>query len=381
MKNAIAMLIFNNEYYIPGTIISAFVHRKYMERLNLKYDLLIMVDEKIYQYKDELLKYFDVVKKIDLLELNLNYNVHKKYSKWMKFLINKWQILRFEEYDKILFVDPDFLPLDDKFYEVFNFNTPAVTTNLKCDKGSELEKKFFMSEKDVKEIENIPAESYYDVALKLSSSINATLIMLSPNIKLYNEYIDFIKKAEKKGYKSNWFSAVDETSLLLFLRYYKNVPIYCISKEYSIAPWDDKDYDINKIYGLNYVSLIKPWLRLPMLQWGEENIWHIVGKKALKKSEIITEIYINGLIDNLYFFVDNYKTFNKKSGYNLEALQKYKNKLYPLINYIKKYKNLKYGNSENTEKIKKIMDDSKQIHSFMNNKSIISYDKLLNLIV
>jgi hypothetical protein len=381
-KYAIAMLIFANEYYIPGTIISAYVHKKYITKFNLDIDLIVMVDDIIYKYKDELLIFFDQVKKINLLEMKLSddYFVIKKYSKWMKYSINKWQILQYDNYDKILFLDADFLPLDDKFYEIFNFNTPAVTTNLPCDEGSELSKTFFMNVENVKEINNAPAESYYNIALKLQSSINATVIMLKPNIAMYEEYVNFLRKAEKRGYNSLTHSGIDETSLLLFLRYYKDIPIYCIPKKFSIAPWDDKNYDINNIYGLNYVSFIKPWLRLPMLQWPEENIWHIIAKKALKKSEKFTEIYVNGLMDNLDFFANNYKNFNKKSGYNLDVLQKQRNKIFPLINYVKKNKNLKYQKIQDIIKIKKIMDDSKYIHSFMNDKSIINYDKILELI-
>lgn len=381
-KYAIAMLIFANEYYIPGTIISAYAHKKYINKFNLNIDLIVMVDDIIYKYKDELLIFFDQVKKINLLEMKLSndYFVIKKYSKWMKYSINKWQIMQYDNYGKILFLDADFLPLDEKFYEIFNFNTPAVTTNLPCDEGSELPKTFFMNVENVREINNASAESYYNIALKLQSSINATVIMLEPSIAMYDEYVNFLRKAEKRGYNSLTHSGIDETSLLLFLRYYKDIPIYCIPKKFSIAPWDDKNYDINNIYGLNYVSFIKPWLRLPMLQWPEENIWHIIAKKALKKSEIITEIYINGLMENLDFFVDNYKNFNKKSGYNLDILQKQRNKIFPLINYVKKNKNLKYQKTQDIIKIKKIMDDSKYIHSFMNDKSIINYDKILELI-
>ena len=378
MKYAIVMLIFNNEYYVPGSIISAHAHKKYMEKLNLDFDLVVMVDEKIYQYKNELLKFFDVVKKIDMLELKLNYHVLKKYSKWMKYLINKWQVLQYDEYDKILFVDPDFLPMDDKFYNIFNLNTPAILTK-KCNLGEELKKNFFMNEEYIEEIKNLSAENYYNVAPKLKASMNATIVLLEPDKNLYNEYLEFIKKAEIKGYESLLHSAVDETSLLLFMRFYKNVPVYCISKEYSIAPWDNKGYDLNNIYGLNYVSLIKPWMRFPMLQWPEENIWHVIAKKALCKSEKITELYVNGLIENLKNFANNYKKIDNKSGYNLESLKIQKEKVLDLIKYVKRNNELKFQNKKDALEIQKIMNDAQNIHSFMNKKSIINYNNLLKL--
>ncbi len=380
------MLIFGNESYIPGTIISAYIHKKYINKFNLDIDLIVMVDEKIYKYKNELLIFFDQVKKINLLEMNLsnNYFIFKKYSKWMKYSINKWQIMQYDEYDKILFLDADFLPLNDKFYEIFDFNTPAFNTYLACEEGAEIPKTFFMNVSDINEIKKSPAKSYSNIALKLKSSINATVLLLKPDISMYNEYVNFIKEAEKQGYNSIIHSGIDETSLLLFFRYYKDIPVYCIPKKFSIAPWDDKNYDLDNIYGLNYVSLIKPWLRMPILQWGEENIWHIIAKKALKESlkesSIITEIYINGLMDNLDYFANNYKKLNKKSGYNLDVLHVCRDKIFSLINYVKKNTGLKYNKIQDVNKIQKIMDDSKFIHSFMNNKSIINYDKILNLI-
>lgn len=377
MKYAISMLLFGNENYITGSIISSYVHKQYINKLKLDIDLIVMVDDKIFKYKNELLKYFDHVKKINLIEMNLSkkYHIIYKYSKWMKYSINKWQILKYDEYDKIVFVDTDFLPLDEKFYDIFNFNTPAFTTNLKCDKGKELDKSFFMNVSDIDKIKNYTAEEYNAVALKLKSSINATLLMLKPDKKLYEEYIEFIKKAGKKGYNSLIHSGIDETSLLLFYRYYKDIPIYCISKEYSIAPWDDKDYDVNNIYGLNYVCMIKPWVRLPFLQWAEENIWHIIAKKALVRSEKITEIYINGLLENLENVSKNYQISNKIPGNNLIALKDTNKKLtVDLLDYINNNKGLKYQNKKDITKIQKIMDDAKKIHSLMSNKSIINYN-------
>ena len=61
MKYAISMLLFGNENYITGSIISAYAHKQYINKLKLDVDLIVMVDEKIFKYKNELLKYFDYV--------------------------------------------------------------------------------------------------------------------------------------------------------------------------------------------------------------------------------------------------------------------------------------------------------------------------------
>ena len=104
-KNAIGMIIFNNPLYLVGACLSAWVHRKYITKYNLNIDLVVMVDKQIYKYKDELEKYFDKVKLIDLIEIKLNpkYFVIQKYSEWMKYSVSKWQILNFDEYERLDF--------------------------------------------------------------------------------------------------------------------------------------------------------------------------------------------------------------------------------------------------------------------------------------
>ena len=61
MKNGICMLIFDNELYLPGACLSAFVHRKFIKKNKLDIKLLVMIDKNIFKYKKELEKYFDEV--------------------------------------------------------------------------------------------------------------------------------------------------------------------------------------------------------------------------------------------------------------------------------------------------------------------------------
>ena len=115
--NAIFMLIFGKTHYIVGAVIAATVHRKFMKKNNIYMDIVCMVDNIIYEYKDELLKYFDKVILIDLIEIKLHdeSKIIDKYSDWMKYSINKWQALKFDCYKKILFCDIDLLPIDKQF--------------------------------------------------------------------------------------------------------------------------------------------------------------------------------------------------------------------------------------------------------------------------
>ena len=373
MKNAIFTLVFGNENYITGVILSAYIHKKFIKSINLDIDLVIMVDDKIYEYKNELLKYFDIVKKIDLLELKLSEKFiyyFKKYSKFMKYLINKWQILQFEEYNKILFLDSDFLPIKKDFYKIFNLNTPALFPNISntyiCNNNI-IPTNYLMKKHDIEKIKKYKAEQYYNVSLKLNFSIDATIGLFTPKKKLYNEYLDFINKASINGYISSECSAVDETSLLLFFAFYKNIQVYCIDKEYCLSPWYHKDYNLNKVSGINYISLIKPWLKFPFLQWPEEIIWHKIANHAMKKSKIIKNIYINGLLQNLKLLITyDIQTNIKKNKYFIE-LQK----------ILENNTNITY---ENKIIVKQIIKLNKKICYNLNNKSIIDYTNINNLL-
>ena len=239
MKFAIVMLIFYNEIYLVGACISAWVHKKYIEQLNLDIKLIVMVDENIYKYKKDLGQYFDEIILIELLELKLNpkYQVINKYSKWMK-------------YSKI--------------------KTPGIMVR-GFSENKTFDNKFFLDKIDLE------LEDYYDISTTLKYSIDAGIILLKPDKKLYDEYIEFLKICEgNNGYISKYDSCIDETTLLLFLLFYKKIKLYSIPYDFAVSPWDKFPYNKNNVNGINYLSMIKPWIKLPIIQWADENIWHIV---------------------------------------------------------------------------------------------------------
>ncbi len=375
MKNAICMLIFGNDLYVVGACLSAFVHKKFIEKNNLDISLVVMVDNSIIKYKKELEKYFDKVVLIEMLEVNLNkqYYVLEKYSKWMKYSINKWQILKLTDYEKILFIDIDILPITDNFYDVFDNKTPGfiikgVNTN------NEQIKNFGIT-KDL----NFSIEKCYNYSEKFIKSIDAGFVLLNPNIDLYNEYYSFLKKcAGDKGYISLKHSGVDETSILIFYMFYKKIPIYTISYENAVIPWEKHKYNINNIKGINFLAMIKPWVLLPMLQWGEQNIWHKIAKKALDKDSIITELYVSNLLKELKKLIESYDEIvhEKNSPYNLEGIIQHKNlfeKIKEIISDID-IEDLKHDDK------KEIMDLTKEIHKFMDKKSIIDMNQIEKII-
>ena len=370
MVYAISTLIFNNPSYIVGACISFFLHKKFIEKYKLNIKLVAMVDNKIHQYKKILELFFDEIIKINLDIIKIDYNKIKnehgvkKYINWVKYSINKWQVFNLDSYKKVLFVDVDLLPINKNFYKIFENNTPSVLIDIIHDNNTIIDPQFISNKK-------IFEKSDYNTSKNLINSINATLLLIKPDKKLYSEYLKFLKICEgDNGYDS--FHA-DETTLLYFLMFYKSLDIYSISKYYASY---FREYDPKKSVGLNYPYKIKSWEKLPMLQRVEENIWHIIAKKVMVQSVELTHLYIKLLLDNLIYFANNYKIINK--NYNIECIQN-KNifiETNKLLNFIKNKKIINLSESD----LKKIFYEAEQIHKLMNKNSIINIKNILYII-
>ena len=266
-----------------------------------------MIDPSLEFYKNDLLMFFDKVFIIDLIEmkLNPNYAMVNKYSKWMKYTVNKWQVLKFTEYDKILFTDVDVLPLKDTFYNIFDINTPAVLSrNVKLTYNKIVSPNLFIKTSDV--------DDYHDATkiIKDLSSTDASLALFKPDINMYNNYFSFLKKCEgTNGYISLWISGIDETTLMLFFFVYEKINVYGIPYEYAVIPWEKNYYNKDHVKAINFMSMRKPWLKLPIIQWADENVWHIIAKKCLYKSKNLTKIYLESLMAEIKLFyvsIDSY---------------------------------------------------------------------------
>ena len=379
-KNAISMIIFTNPIYLVGACLSAYTHKQFINKLNLPIELVVMVDETIYKYKEELEKYFDHIELIELKEMKLHseYKVIYKYSEWMKYSISKWEILKIDKYDKILFIDIDILPIDDNFYNIFDFDTPAIMV-----RGINFEPNILATSDLFIDKNNLVFDDneYWNISLKLNKSLDAGFILLKPDKKLYHEYWKFIKICESdSGYISKYDSGIDETTLLLFLLFYKKIPIHLIPYDYAPIPWDKFPYNKNKVKGINFISMIKPWIKLPMIQWSDENIWHQIAKKSLDKHGKITKIYLKYLIDELYKFHYTWKKNISKSNspYNMECIKnnKIKSQTFELFNYLKSHPK----EMLTIEQIEYIIGKTVKIHKQMDNKLFIQIKQLQNQI-
>ena len=346
--NAIFMLCFNNPTYVIGSCISSTIHKLYINKFKLNIKLVIMCDDVIYnEYKDILNYYFDRVILISLIKFDINNNwayVTDKYSSWIQYSCSKWECLKYEEYNKILFVDVDILPNSLKFYELFNYNTPSIhidpsypnlyTYTRYCKNNTAiLDEHISILKKDI---------SYEEYILKHADNIplNGGLVLFTPSKNLYLNYKKFIKNIYINGIYSSKYTGPDETSLLYyFIKTYKN--IYHICNNFLIIPWHNKDIKY-KPHSYNYTSFIKPWEKPYFLSSNEEHIWIDIYSK-MNKNKKLNDLFFKLLLNSIINY--NNKPLLKKK-FNFKYLKKYKIN----IKKIKTVKDILFYNKLNKNK-------------------------------
>jgi len=328
-KYAITFLCMLKEHYVIAACICAYIHKCFINKLDRKIDLIIMCDINIYKKYGTLLKKFydkvDVIK-LSYFKLNNDYKfVKEKYASWVKYATNKWQNLKYDKYDKILFLDIDMLPAKKEFYNIFDLETPAIYRTrfypqVKYEKSELI---------DLNVLDKLSFDEYLELASNFDNSVGSLdggMVLLKPSKKLYKEYEQLtFDLFSEKGIYSYMGSFPDETSLFYFLSVYKKIPIYTIPNKYSIIPWlePDTNYtndDINNALLYNYNSFYKPWLKGYSMQWKEEKIWSYIYKN-MNPDNILIKLYKNSVKEhylNTFMKLDSLK---QKKRYELKVIE------------------------------------------------------------
>lgn len=270
-QNAIIFLCMLNEHYVIASCVSAWVHRYLIEKSKRNIKLIIMCDTTIYaKWRNTLIKYFDEVVKIDLLEYKLakQYEYAKHKYNWLQYSINKWQCLKFEQYDKVLFCDVDILPVDTKFYEIFDMSAPAFNCNMPIPTYTKQSTMRFKMTHG-----NMTFQLYIGDGYKYVGSIDGGLCLLKPSKKLYDEYVKFTRNVFSAGMYATYKSGPDETSLYYFYLCVLKSEISVIDYATCIVPWDVDIYTCKNALSYNFLSFVKPWLKYREFQWIEETLW------------------------------------------------------------------------------------------------------------
>lgn len=379
-KHAICILAFTNDLYLVGASLAGFIHKKYITKYSLNIDVVIMIDNSFEPFVNELNQIFDKIKIIDLVEIKLspNYKIHHKYSKWLKYSINKWQALNFDEYEKILFCDTEILPLNESWYtDIFKLDAPAFLTKGMSDNYNTVIERDMITNKNI-----LTAEDYRTCSKNFKFTIDAGLVLLKPSKILYLEYLDFVKFAEgSEGYISSDISGADETTLLLFMIFYKQIESKSIPYDYAVISWEDHEYDKQKVKGLNFLSMIKPWVKPEITQWGDEKIWHEIAESMFTSYDmkLIKKIYIRIQLENLFRYrhaVNN--GLVRKVAYNYEAINdvKLKNQTLKFLNFLGKIKH----NNFSVQFAQTVLEKAKLISNNMDNNTEIDQTKPKNVI-
>lgn len=376
--NAIIMLCMMKEHYVIGACINAFVSKSLMFSKNINnIKMVVMCDDFIYEkHKDLLVEYFDEVIKIDLMEhkiIDIDERKHDSWSKkysWIMYSLNKWQILKFEKYNKVLFLDIDILPISYKFFNIFNFNTPA----------------FYLKQKSKNDIQcinndrtydlltnNYDYDNYIEKSKQEYFTIDGGIVLLKPNIEEYKNYVNFIRKISNNGIKQMAHSGIDETTIFYYFAKYKNEKeIYKICSDYVDVPWNEQNDKLVKnktAYSYNYLSYIKPWKKAKFISWTEEHLWRDIYRK-MNKTQKLKNVYEKNLLDGVMEFFSYENKNSQKRYYSM----KYKKNNFHAFSILRK--KLTYKNIMNLEEKLKLNKTTKD-YKYLNLKNI---KKLFNAI-
>ena len=283
---AIVNLIILSDKYIVGSLITNYLHRRFFKTHSIQnISLVCMTTSDIYnEYKQLLEVIYDKVYTINLIEYILDgkYKYNKgKYSSWMSKSCTKWNILKLEEFEKVLFMDIDILVNSVDFYSVFSIQTPATHSTTNC-------------------VNNI------------KDMVNGGLVLLSPSSKEFSRFIDFSNKLFKHGaYSPVYGHGIDEFSIYSF---YKN-KWKLIDSNYTVVPWKDI---VEKSLSYNFLSAVKPWNKRREMCFPEELIWFDILDTLVSEEKY--RLFINTINyltnKNIQIEIDRIKTIGDYSAYN-----------------------------------------------------------------
>jgi hypothetical protein len=372
-KNAITTLLFGDKKYIIGAVINAYLHKQFINKYNLKIDITVMLDKNFIEYKDELSLYYDKIFMIDLDETKISSKTDlRRYTSVMKYLPNKALMFNLTEYDKVLFTDIDFLPIKKEFYTIFDLDTPAVySEEVYCNKFNQIYNNNFFIDKKVNQ-KSIDNKEYNKIIRNMKKSINASLMLVKPSDKDYKDFLLFKKSVEGvDGVET--IKGVDEILILGFMILIKKAKIHCIPRSFR----NKMKHINNTSLAINYACSIKPWLKLPMFQWDAENIWHVIAKKALKKSIIFTNLYTSEILETFRELTKKYMSGEEIRNSIIFETQG-KKQLLELMKYLMDHKTLDV--EKDSSIIKYIMSEAQQIHSHIFKELNDNYSEIIKII-
>jgi len=231
----------------------------------------------------------------------------------MHLYSTKYNFFKLIEYEKILLVDIDIIPVNRNFYDCFNYNTPASVINntINMHYTSNVKESYNMIDFFNKDLNFIKDKDLSTISFNIKKYINGGLILISPKKDDFDNMIKFIKLVENEnGYSSgNRGAAVDETILMLYYLYFKKEKIYPLDPNITCVPWFGKP---NNEYSINYLSTIKPWNKPMIFMHKEEFIYKYLINNVIKKHKLLKTIHLFNIAKTIYNYNKNVESLSNR---------------------------------------------------------------------
>ena len=289
-KYAYVYLIMKGNRYVNGVIVSAYCLRKYGNTNNI---IVMVTNDVSKKEKNKLSKFVDFILEIPYISCNINFDKNKVSERvnltmelydWMNVSFTKWNCLQLTNYEKIIFIDADTLPISyiDDIFEKYNAPAGIISTRLNINP-------------DIPNKNNgkITSDKIKKMLKNKDHIFSASFILLKPGN--YDKFItslnsgktnkcNFYKKNEDKYTKSG----EDEVAITKFFSEYDwdLIPsIYCYidygkhTDEY-LYPYTKNDV---KIY--TFTGDIKPW-EIKEAEYEDMKIYQNIMKEIYLKYKI-----------------------------------------------------------------------------------------------
>jgi len=268
-KNAYVMLMFGGDSYLEGIKTLAYS----LIKTGTKNDIICMVTHDVSQNARNKMKKLGI-KVIEVPYLKFKSKPLKSQKQadrypWMNVSYTKLNCLNLTQYKKILFLDADMIVMKN-IDHLFKRHAPAsqfVDKKIFKDKKNNFGK--FVTQNNIKKLLN----TRQFVA-------DASLLLLEPNKKHFEDYKKMMKTMEPFGFKA--ISGYDEQSICYFMSLYKKGPKkkwLNLGGQYS-CNWTI-DCDQKTAYILNFIGDIKPWIKDISKKFPDTLPWYKLHKEMI----------------------------------------------------------------------------------------------------
>jgi lipopolysaccharide biosynthesis glycosyltransferase len=289
--NAYVWLLMKGDAYLPGIITSVYS----VLRTDPEADLVVMVTPDVTEKAIDIIsKYATHIFYVPYLSFptaNMKTESQQKiYQNWYSDSYTKWNMLALP-YKRAIFIDADIVCTTNSD-SLFNLTAPAAPFNSPYAKPlGTIPNYTFKKNKKTYLKHNTPVHPYQvkNMLFKGGISFTATSVLLEPNLKHYDEYIEMVKSQPVYGKKFNCHSAPDERSLSEFYSIKKNKTWTNIHHQFNYIGWTKNFLKKSLIpVMIHYFSSTKPW-SMKYNEYPDVISWYKMAGEALEYKNIKPE--------------------------------------------------------------------------------------------